>query len=128
MLGKKHSKKTRQLIKKALEGGTHSRYPWWSCKPESEKIYTGYWRAKKILKAEKCALFNKKDCRGPIHIHHIDKNPLNNNLNNLMTVCATHHRFLDLGRITLDNPEIPPFYVDAGGKRRYKKVSCGHQF
>lgn len=122
MLGRKHSEKTlEKMSKSAIARGTPYRYPYWACKPQSKNSNTGYWRAKKIIPRDKCSLFHEVDCKGSIQIHHIDKNPLNNSKENLIAVCVAHHRFLESGKITIENPVLPEFYIDGSGKRRYSK-------
>lgn len=89
-------------------------------KNDSTNINTGRWRAKKLLNRTECSLKHPLDCKGRIEIHHIDKNPSNNDLGNIIAVCKTHHNFLDRGVITIQDSRIPDFYIDKGGKRRYK--------
>jgi hypothetical protein len=74
-----------------------------------------------MISREKCYLEHPIACKGRIEIHHIDGNPCNNSIKNLVAVCKTHHNFLDEGTITLEDPEIPSFYIDGSGKRRYNK-------
>jgi hypothetical protein len=56
---------------------------------------------------------------GRIEVHHKDKDPGNNTDENLAALCIAHHQLVDLGRIDLAAPIMPPFYVDRSGKRRY---------
>lgn len=55
-------------------------------------------RAVKILKAvgrySICEV-NDHNCKGRANVHHIDKNPLNNNINNLLCLCLAHHHIAD---------------------------------
>jgi hypothetical protein len=62
-------------------------------------------------------------CGGPIDVAHKDHDPWNNDPANLMAMCRSHHHLYDRGRIDLDNPKMPDFYVDAGGKRRYRRAN-----
>ena len=101
--------------------GSRLRSNEWSRKPDSTNSRTGRWRARRAFAAEKCALESPGVCKGRIEVHHKDKNTSNNADSNLIAVCRTHHFFLESGRITIDNPSIPEFYVDASGKRRYRK-------
>lgn len=54
-----------------------------------------------------------------LDVHHIDGDPWNNEPDNLMKLCRSHHRLVDNGKIDLASPKMPPFYTDGGGKRRY---------
>ena len=55
-----------------------------------------------------------------IDVAHRDHNPWNNDdPANLLSLCRCHHRLYDNGKIDLNNPKMPAFYVDGGGKRRY---------
>ncbi len=112
MMGKKHTQETIQKLKDL----DHS----YKRKPNSKNPNTGHWRAKLILKRDKCLLYDKDNCSKRLEIHHIDKDPCNNSLDNIICVCTTHHRFLESGKITLENPQLPEFTISSG-KRRYKK-------
>lgn len=91
-------------------------------KPDSNKKFTGYWRAKNVIPIRnKCSFDFTFQCKGPIQIHHVDKNPMNNDISNLLVVCNSHHRMIHNKRITIENPYMPEFYTDKSGKRRYKK-------
>lgn len=92
----------------------------WSNKPESDNKRTGRWRARKAIDTSHCALEHTGECHGRIEVHHLDKNPLNNKTDNVIAVCKTHHAFLDNGKITIDEPKIPEYWIDGAGKRRYK--------
>lgn len=86
----------------------------WSKKPMSLSSRTGHSRARKYLK-ESCELLGTH-CKGPLQVHHKDKNPLNNNSKNLMTLCVAHHRFIERYK------NMPSYRVDKSGKRRYVKA------
>lgn len=89
-------------------------------KVSSTSKFTGYDRSKKILtNRTKCSWSHIGHCMGMIDVCHIDQNPLNNDLKNLIALCRCHHRLLDNGRINPKNPIMPRFYIDRRGKRRY---------
>lgn len=90
-------------------------------KTNAIKIRATRWRAVKLVKADRCGLAIIGGCKGRFEINHIDKNPFNNALNNLIPLCQTHHKLTDNGRINLIKPSMPKFYVDGSGKRRYTK-------
>lgn len=89
-------------------------------RPESKSVSTGRWRAKKLVPRERCALVNIGGCLGRLEVNHIDKNPMNNDLGNLVVLCQTHHKLVDNGRIDLNAPVMPDYWIDGGGARRYK--------
>ena len=89
-------------------------------KADATSVFTGYDRARKVVPVVTvCALEHIGGCGGRIERAHIDHNPLNNNRQNITTLCKSHHNLYDFGRISLVNPIMPPFYVDARGNRRY---------
>jgi len=92
----------------------------WSRRPNSTNRRTGRWRARRIVDTSVCMLAHTGQCHGRIEIHHQDKKPINNESSNAIPVCKTHHSFLDRGAITIESPEIPAFWVDGRGKRRYR--------
>ena len=68
----------------------------------------------------KCELRRIGGCLGKIDVAHRDHDRWNNDdPKNLLALCRCHHRLYDNGRIDLDRPQMPSFYVDSGGKRRY---------
>jgi len=73
MLGKKHSKKTKELMSE-------------SSKKPYNYVDGGYRGKIKTDKCEVCGESNKR-----ILIHHKDKNRKNNNISNLMAVCDKCH-------------------------------------
>lgn len=90
-------------------------------RPESQNERTLRDRARRMVEHDACAMRRIGGCKGEIEAHHVDKNWRNNSRRNVVAVCASHHRLLDNGRITLQSRQMPPFYVDGGGKRRYVK-------
>lgn len=67
----------------------------------------------------KCELKKIGGCKGRIDVAHRDHDPWNNeDPANLLSLCRSHHRLYDLGKIDLDDPKMPAFVV-RGGKRRY---------
>lgn len=95
----------------------HDRGVW--RKPESRNHNTGHERARKLKSRDACELAHIGGCLGKIQVHHKDKDPGNNAEDNLMSLCIAHHSLVDAGRINLEAPVMPPFYVDRSGKRRY---------
>jgi len=47
-----------------------------------------------FIENKKKCLFCKRRDEKPLHIHHIDTNHENNNINNLMLVCNFHHKLI----------------------------------
>ena len=87
---------------------------------DATSVFTGYDRARKVVPVvTSCALEHIGGCGGRIERAHVDHNPLNNDRQNITTLCKSHHNLYDFGRITLTDPVMPPFYVDARGNRRY---------
>lgn len=77
-------------------------------------------RARNLAATPSCGWEFIGYCKGPLDVAHIDQNPLNNERSNLITLCRSHHFLLDKGVIDPGNPTMPEFYVDSGGKRRYR--------
>lgn len=96
------------------------RVPIWSIKPDSENARTAREQSRKLIDTSKCQMEYIGGCKGKIETHHVDKNPLNRDLNNLMAVCASHHKLLDNGTIAPDSKEMPKWYEGPDGKRRYE--------
>lgn len=90
-------------------------------KLDSISINTGRYRAKLLIKREKCELLFTNQCKGRLEIHHKDKNPLNNNLDNLSVLCCSHHKSIEKELISYENPFYNFYYEDRSGKRRYSK-------
>lgn len=71
----------------------------WSWKGSNILKISGRKRARKILRAVNrysiCELNNENCSKGRLEAHHIDRNPLNNSLNNLACLCISHHRIAD---------------------------------
>lgn len=106
------------LIKIAKERtGKHGYY--WTPDPSHT---TTHRRARHCAKQETCVI-NNIHCKGRLNVAHLDGNALNNELNNLATLCNSHHRLLDNNKLKLNQlTKIDyRYYVDRGGKRRYWK-------
>lgn len=86
---------------------------------KSINVNTMYTRSKLIKKERFCEISHIGFCMGTIDVCHIDQDFTNNNLKNLISLCRSHHRLLDNGKINLKNPVMPAFYEDKSGKRRY---------
>ncbi len=95
-----------------------NQFHWWMAKPDSINYRTCRGRAHKLRNPQDCELKSIGHCLGPLEVHHKDGNPVNNENNNLMSLCMSHHKLVEHGRIDLTNPVMPPFYVSSG-KRRY---------
>jgi hypothetical protein len=80
---------------------------------------SAYERAERKFDYDGCVACNQ-DCKGELHLHHIDSNPFNNSRENIVCLCVTHHRLMHNRGYTLEKLKIPlNYYVDRGGKRRY---------
>lgn len=91
---------------------------------EEVNRFTARERARKVVgratpSGVVCVLTSIGGCSGRVEVHHVDEDPWNNDLANLRPLCTTHHRLVHQGRIDLENPVMPPYYVDGSGKRRY---------
>lgn len=76
-----------------------------------------------IFNKTKCEVDNYL-CNGRLEPHHIDKNPFNNSINNLLLLCDTHHNFADNRNLSLNElKNLKLDYYISSGKRRYK--ICG---
>ena len=93
--------------------------------PESTSESTGRWRAKKLKKRDRCELEHIGSCKGRFEVAHINGRPIDNRADNLLSLCQSHHQLLDLGRINMQKPSMPPFRVDKRGKRRYVRLKGG---
>jgi len=93
----------------------------WKIK-EQVKVRTSRERAMKKLREAgitKCQV-NNKLCSVQLETHHIDKNPFNNELSNLLLLCGTHHNFADKRDLSLQElKELHPTYIISSDKRRY---------
>lgn len=89
------------------------------------KIRTSRERALKILIKSgitECQAKNDYYCNGRLEVHHIDKNPFNNEISNLNLLCVSHHRLADNRNLTLEDLRIFSIeYIISSGTRRYKK-------
>ena len=92
----------------------------WSIKPDSQNLRTAREKSHTRLNPITCELSHIGGCLGEVECHHLDGNPLNVDLSNLVALCRAHHRLLHLGRITLKTDAMPEFRTDGSGKRRYK--------
>lgn len=76
---------------------------YWSMK-DNIKTRQSRNRAMKILTAlgiNKCQIKNH-DCKGKLESHHIDKNPFNNDINNLVLLCQSHHELTHKRNISIE--------------------------
>lgn len=92
----------------------------WKAKPDSTNKRTLRWRAHDLISHDVCAMAHIGGCSHRIEVHHMDGDVTNNSLNNLVALCTSHHRLIEGGKLTLQSTEMPRYYVDASGKRRYK--------
>jgi|SRR5215212_4229663 len=75
-----------------------------------------------VLKKDKCEV-NNSICNGKLECHHIDKNPFNNSVDNLLLLCDTHHNLADNRNLDLSGlKKLSLIYTISSGKRRYKGV------
>ena len=88
-------------------------------KPESKNRNTLYTRSKVVKKPILCRFAYLEQCKGRFEIHHIDEDITNNNPENLIELCTSHHRLVHKGRFDLNNPKKFDFKISSG-KRRYK--------
>lgn len=94
---------------------------YWSRK-DVIKGRTAHGRAVKICKPIKCFVDNIQ-CKGKLHIHHIDSNPFNNNKENLVCLCDSHHKLMHKRKYNLIQlNRLFDYYIDRSGKRRYSKM------
>lgn len=84
---------------------------------------TCYTRSKMKHKSRGCSWKNIGHCKGRIDVCHLNGDIQNNEASNLISLCRSHHRLLDHGKINPGSPKMPRFYTDSGGKRRYAKSS-----
>lgn len=88
-------------------------------KLDSQSTRTARGQSRKLIDTSRCQMEHIGGCRGRIEVHHIDGNPLNRDLSNLMSVCRAHHGLLGSGTIAVDSTEMPEWYEGSDGKRRY---------
>lgn len=94
---------------------------WWLEKPDSRlPRTTRAWAVELTKHINECQLARIGYCLGPLDRAHIDQNPTNNALENIMVLCRSHHRLVDLGRIDPANPKMPTVHVYPNGRRRYQ--------
>lgn len=110
----------RKREKKYVKGHTNKgKSNFWKIKDKVKKR-TLHERANKICPKDKCFASNEQ-CSKKLEIAHIDGNPENNKVENLVCLCGSHHRLYDFGKIPLEKlKEIRPYKI-ISGKRRYKK-------
>jgi len=83
---------------------------------------TMYERSKEVLKPNCCKFDYIGQCKGRFEVHHLDENITNNNIDNLLNVCTSHHRLIHKGKFDIKNPTALYFKVDSCGKRRYGTI------
>jgi len=115
MLGRKFSEEHKRNLSRALSGKSH---PWTT--KEIVKVRTSRQRAVNILKKEgrynKCVIADL-NCLGKFDVHHIDKNPFNNESKNLACLCKSHHKLADLRNLSIEELKN---LEDIRKKRRHK--------
>jgi hypothetical protein len=79
-------------------------------------------RARSVVDTTSCEWAHIGGCKGKIDAAHLDGDFTNGDRSNIKSLCRSHHSLLDNGRIDPTKPVMPDFYVDGGGKRRYKKA------
>ena len=85
----------------------------------SAERYSAHHFAKKLCERKQCHI-NNQDCNGSLQVAHIDRNPLNNNLDNLVSLCRTHHAIMDNRQLTLEElKDLKLNYYYIKTKRRY---------
>jgi len=85
------------------------------------KSARGHKIARKLIPRDECKLKHIGGCSTKLEIHHIDKDFNNNSLDNLICLCASHHHLVESGKIDLQDPVMPPYYISPGGQRVYPK-------
>lgn len=80
---------------------------------------TGHWRAKLLRPRVRCELEQIGGCLGRLEVAHLNEEPKDNRLENLMVLCKAHHTLVDNGKIDVNAPAMPVYYIDRSGKRRY---------
>ncbi len=109
---------------------------WWSKKPISK---VNVWHCRSLSRTvhfksnkKKCSLSNLNNCSKRIDVHHKDKNIRNISINNLVTLCARHHKLVEMGYIDFKKPKNPPFHKYPNGRiiypknKQYKKIYGGN--
>ena len=88
--GKPKSEAHRASTSAALKGVRRARgpdSPHW--KGDNATVNTGYWRAHTLYTGPLAC--EVTECDRPAQRHHRDKNPLNNQRDNIQFLCAKHH-------------------------------------
>ena len=80
---------------------------------------TARWRARSITDTSKCAWVSIGGCKGNIDAAHINGDFTDQSKENRLALCRSHHKLLDNGKIDYNRPEMPSFYTDKRGHRRY---------
>lgn len=87
------------------------------------KKRTYHFRARQKVDVSTC-LINNQDCSGRIEVAHINQDYTDNRLDNLKTLCQTHHKILDnnyfRGFRFNDLFDYSLNYTISSAKRRYK--------
>ena len=107
--------------------GRPRRFVWGHWRKGTKGPYTAdgkHWRtardrARSLTDHSRCMWISIGGCKGPIDVAHVNGDYTNNEPDNRLALCRSHHRLLDNGRINPDNPIMPAFYVDSSGNRRY---------
>lgn len=119
--GEKIIQKRTRRFSRFLPGHVHNKvYPYWVARPDSTNLRTAREQSRKSTDVGYCKMNHIGGCKGFIEVHHIDGNPLNRDASNLIPVCRAHHRLIENKTITLDSKEMPDWYDDSSGKRRYR--------
>lgn len=84
-------------------------------------------RARKLmdlLDIEKTCMVGDLNCINPdrVEVHHLDHDHFNNNIDNLIFLCVSHHRLMHTRKVeTLNELKnlVLDYYVDGSGRRRW---------
>jgi hypothetical protein len=90
---------------------------WWK-KKNVVKERTSHIRANKICPKIKCFI-NNEQCSKRLETAHKNRNPFDNSLENLVCLCGSHHRLMDLGNIPFEKLSEIRYYKISSGSRRY---------
>ncbi len=97
-LTKKHKEKISEALKKRnwMKNLNPKKHPKWK---GGKRIYRRLALSKKDLVCEICGAKEKKVKNSNLHVHHIDEDRDNNNLNNLMVLCSSCHKKVHMNLI-----------------------------